>query len=56
MTKRTQLALATALVATLALGASGCSDPKKGSAGNDAAGANPAAVNNGKILGGTPVI
>lgn len=53
MTKRTQLALATALVAALALGASGCSDTKKGSAGSG--GSNPAAANDGKILGGTPV-
>lgn len=53
MTKRTQLALATALVASLALGASGCSDPKKGSSGAGAS--NPAAGNDGKVLGGTPV-
>lgn len=53
MTKRTQLALATALVAALALGASGCSDTKKGSAGVSAS--NPAAANDGKILGGSPV-
>ncbi|MFJ5547430.1 ABC transporter substrate-binding protein [Streptomyces sp. NPDC093225] len=53
MTKRTQLALATALVAALALGASGCSDPaKKGSSAPG--GKNPAAANDGKILGGTP--
>ncbi|MFI8104875.1 ABC transporter substrate-binding protein [Streptomyces sp. NPDC086023] len=54
MTKRTQLALATALVAALALGASGCSDTKKGQAGKGGA-SNPAAANDGKILGGTPV-
>lgn len=53
MTKRTQLVLATTLVAALALGASGCSDPKKGSSGAGAD--NPAAANDGKILGGTPV-
>ncbi|MFF9982884.1 ABC transporter substrate-binding protein [Streptomyces erythrochromogenes] len=53
MTKRTQLALATALVAALALGASGCSGTKKGS--NGAGAENPAAANDGKILGGTPV-
>ncbi|MGI5446026.1 ABC transporter substrate-binding protein [Streptomyces sp. CA-243310] len=53
MTKRTQLALATALVAALAVGASGCSDAGgKGSAGGPAA--NPAAANEGKTLGGTP--
>ncbi|GAA3078988.1 hypothetical protein GCM10020254_24010 [Streptomyces goshikiensis] len=56
MTKRTQLALATSLVAALALGASGCSDTKKGSAPGKGGGAsNPAAANDGKILGGTPV-
>ncbi|MFB7900615.1 ABC transporter substrate-binding protein, partial [Streptomyces xiamenensis] len=53
MTKRTQLALATILVAALALGASGCSGTGKGSAGPGAA--NPAAANDGKILGGEPV-
>ncbi|MFF3425234.1 ABC transporter substrate-binding protein [Streptomyces sp. NPDC002602] len=53
MTKRIQLALATALVAALAVGASGCSDAGgKGSAGGPAA--NPAAANDGKTLGGTP--
>ncbi|WP_392898157.1 ABC transporter substrate-binding protein [Streptomyces sp. LN699] len=53
MTQRTQLALATALVAALAVGASGCSDAGgKGSAGGPAA--NPAAANEGKTLGGTP--
>ncbi|MER5777942.1 ABC transporter substrate-binding protein [Streptomyces sp. NPDC002039] len=53
MTKRTQLALATALVAALAVGASGCSDAGgKGSAGGPAA--NPVAANDGKTLGGTP--
>ncbi|MGW6970214.1 ABC transporter substrate-binding protein [Streptomyces sp. NPDC054952] len=53
MTKRAQLALATALVAALAVGASGCSDAGgKGSAGGPAA--NPAAANEGKTLGGTP--
>ncbi|MEV6574710.1 ABC transporter substrate-binding protein [Streptomyces sp. NPDC051577] len=53
MTKRTQLALATALVAALAVGASGCSDAGgKGSAGGPAT--NPAAANEGKTLGGTP--
>ncbi|MGW7431491.1 ABC transporter substrate-binding protein [Streptomyces sp. NPDC054861] len=51
MTKRTPLALATALVVALALGAAGCSDPQKGSGGR---GANPAAGNDGKVLGGTP--
>ncbi|WP_371676180.1 ABC transporter substrate-binding protein [Streptomyces sp. NBC_01276] len=54
MTKRTQLALATAVVAALALGASGCSDPKKGANAGPSA-ANPAAANDGKTLGGTPV-
>ncbi len=54
MTKRTQLALATAVVAALALGASGCSDPKKGANSGPSA-ANPAAANDGKTLGGTPV-
>ncbi|MFD3548756.1 ABC transporter substrate-binding protein [Streptomyces sp. NPDC058655] len=54
MTKRTQLALATALVAALALGASGCSGTAKKSSGGKGA-ANPAAAGNGKILGGTPV-
>ncbi|WP_329441685.1 ABC transporter substrate-binding protein [Streptomyces sp. NBC_01426] len=53
MTQRTQLALATALVAALAVGASGCSDAGgKGSAGGPAA--NPAAANEGRTLGGTP--
>ncbi|OKK22683.1 ABC transporter substrate-binding protein [Streptomyces sp. CB00455] len=53
MTKRAPLALATTLVAALALGASGCSDPKKDAA---AAGApNPAAGSAGKVLGGAPV-
>ncbi|WP_030419811.1 ABC transporter substrate-binding protein [Streptomyces sp. SCSIO 75703] len=55
MTKRTQLALATVLVASLALGASGCSDPKKDATRDDPSGANPAAINDGEILGGTPV-
>ncbi|MFJ9342848.1 ABC transporter substrate-binding protein [Streptomyces sp. NPDC101733] len=53
MTKRTQLALATSLVAALALGASGCSDPKKG-AGAAPSASNPAAANDGKVLGGNP--
>ncbi|MEV7413748.1 ABC transporter substrate-binding protein [Streptomyces sp. NPDC089919] len=55
MTKRTQLALATALVAAVALGAAGCSDTDKKASGSAGKGAvNPAAANDGKILGGTP--
>ncbi|MET9696525.1 ABC transporter substrate-binding protein [Streptomyces sp. NPDC006529] len=53
MTKRHQLALATALVAALALGASGCSDTKKGSEGAGAS--NPVAAGDGRTIGGTPV-
>ncbi|MCB5165521.1 ABC transporter substrate-binding protein [Streptomyces bambusae] len=54
MTKRTQLALATTLVAALALGVTGCSDSDKGKNGGKPR-SNPAAANDGKILGGTPV-
>ncbi|MER7760592.1 ABC transporter substrate-binding protein [Streptomyces sp. NPDC097619] len=56
MTKRTRLALATSLVAALALGVAGCSEPTKGGGSTEGKGAaNPAAANDGKILGGTPV-
>ncbi|MEV8532041.1 ABC transporter substrate-binding protein [Streptomyces sp. NPDC051211] len=56
MTQRTRLALATGLVAALALGGAGCSDTgSKGKGASTQGAANPAAANNGKILGGTPV-
>ncbi|MEV0416132.1 ABC transporter substrate-binding protein [Streptomyces sp. NPDC050448] len=52
MDKRTRTALATALVATLALGAAGCSDNGKADGGR--AGRNPATANTGAVIGGTP--
>lgn len=56
MTKRTRLALATTLVAALAVGVTGCSDTEKSKGGKGGSGAsNPAAATNGKILGGNPV-
>ncbi|MET9435036.1 ABC transporter substrate-binding protein [Streptomyces sp. NPDC006551] len=51
MDKRTSTALATALVATLTLGAAGCSG---GKAADDRGGRNPATANNGAVVGGTP--
>ncbi|NEA60265.1 ABC transporter substrate-binding protein [Streptomyces sp. SID13666] len=53
MTKRTQLALSTALLASLTLGLAGCSDDAKGS--RSGKGKNPAAANEGQVVGGTPV-
>ncbi|MBT2384997.1 ABC transporter substrate-binding protein [Streptomyces sp. ISL-11] len=53
MNKRTCTALAAALAATLALGTAGCSGGKR--TGSDkAGGANPAAANEGAVVGGTP--
>ncbi|MEU2156396.1 ABC transporter substrate-binding protein [Streptomyces sp. NPDC019396] len=56
MNKRTQLALATLLLTALALGTPGCStaDTDALRKANDGRGENPAAANEGKILGGTP--
>ncbi|MEU3463267.1 ABC transporter substrate-binding protein [Streptomyces sp. NPDC006733] len=51
MTQRTQLALSTALLASLALGITGCSgDAKAGPTG----GKNPVAANDGQVVGGIP--
>ncbi|MCZ7456404.1 ABC transporter substrate-binding protein [Streptomyces sp. WMMC940] len=52
MDKRTYTALATALVATLALGVSACS--RDGKTGGARPGKNPATANNGTVVGGTP--
>lgn len=54
MNKRTLTALATALAASLALGATGCSKTKHSDAGPDAGGKNPATANAGTVVGGTP--
>ncbi|MGW7414236.1 ABC transporter substrate-binding protein [Streptomyces sp. NPDC054863] len=56
MTKRTRLALATTLVTALALGATACGGATKGEGGKGQGQGrnNPAAANEGKILGGTP--
>jgi peptide/nickel transport system substrate-binding protein len=52
MDKRTCTALATALVATLALGIAGCSGGPEASGARN--GKNPATTNNGQVVGGTP--
>ncbi|MEV4438260.1 ABC transporter substrate-binding protein [Streptomyces sp. NPDC049577] len=55
MNKRTSTALATAVVASLALGAAGCSGGKHaGGGGGQDGGKNPAAANVGSVVGGTP--
>ncbi|MFE9254255.1 ABC transporter substrate-binding protein [Streptomyces sp. NPDC006879] len=58
MNQRAQLALATALVVTLGIGASACSadgtDKSQGRA-TDQGAKNPAAETNGQVIGGTPV-
>ncbi|MFE7773297.1 ABC transporter substrate-binding protein [Streptomyces sp. NPDC057445] len=53
MTKRTQLALAAALVTAVTIVASGCSQATRKADGGGG-GKNPAAANEGRILGGTP--
>ena len=50
MKKRTLIAVATALAATTAFGAAGCS----GSKGHGSGGKNPATANQGAVVGGTP--
>ncbi|ROQ35711.1 peptide/nickel transport system substrate-binding protein [Streptomyces sp. PanSC19] len=52
MNKRTSTTLATALVATLTLGATACSGGKE--AGGDRGRKNPVTANNGATVGGTP--
>ncbi|WP_149183644.1 ABC transporter substrate-binding protein [Streptomyces sp. TRM49041] len=52
MDKRTYTTLATALAATLALGATACSGGDKAS--GDRAGKSPVTANNGTMVGGTP--
>jgi peptide/nickel transport system substrate-binding protein len=56
MTKRTRLALATTLAAALALSTAACGGGSQGKEGQGQGRerANPAAANEGKILGGTP--
>ena len=54
MTKRTRLALATTLAAALALSTAACGGGSQGKEGQGKGRANPAAANEGKILGGTP--
>ncbi|UYQ63411.1 ABC transporter substrate-binding protein [Streptomyces peucetius] len=55
MNKRTLLAVATALVTTLALGAAGCSTGKHSGGSRDGDGKNPVTANIGTVVGGTPV-
>ncbi|MFC9242528.1 ABC transporter substrate-binding protein [Streptomyces sp. NPDC057136] len=54
MNKRTLHAVATALAATVALTAVGCTDGKSGGGQGKNAGKNPATSNEGKVVGGTP--
>ena len=54
MNKRTLTAVATALAATVTLGAAGCSGSKHPSGGHGADGKNPATANQGAVVGGTP--
>ncbi|CAM5546284.1 ABC transporter substrate-binding protein [Streptomyces spiroverticillatus] len=54
MIQRTRIALATTLVTALALGATACGGATKNDGGKGQARNNPAAANDGKIVGGTP--